>query len=115
MHNFNSSSHCRDVEQLQKHVCAHCPSTPPSSEVTQLLQLDSSKRHNTTTRNPKDTMLITETHKDVPTQAGGNMSALRSCYALSANEAYTQNRGFHLPSYNRELPQGQISWRRCLL
>ena len=51
-----------------------------------------------------DTMLITETHKDVPTQAGGDMSAYGSSIVILCSLLIIDPRDLHLPPNNRQLP-----------
>jgi len=53
-------------------LCGNAPPPPPSSNA-ELSQLDGLDNHNDKQLTHK--MLITETHKDVPTQAGGDMRA----------------------------------------
>ena len=67
---YNSQESCAVVTKI---VLARCPSTPPSSNV-KLSQLSIDGHNNEVSLT--STMLITETHKDVPTKAGGDMSML---------------------------------------
>jgi hypothetical protein len=66
---YNSQGSCAVVTKI---ALARCPSTPPSLNV-KLSQLNVDGHHDKIPLT--STMLITETHKDVPTQAGGDMSA----------------------------------------
>ena len=57
-------------------------------------------------------MLIEESHVDVPTKAGGDMSiSLSSCFPKLPREiTKLRNRNIRIPSEDRWVPEGQIFW-----
>ena len=53
--------------------------------------------------------------KDVPTQAGGDMSAYGSSIVILCSLLIIDPRDLHLPSHCPQLPQSQVSGCRCVL
>lgn len=100
---YNSHESCAVVTKI---VLACCPSTPPSSNV-KLSQLSIDGPNNKVSLT--STMLITETHKDVPTQAGGDMSAFAGLIS-ACNQSLLWRRGLHFPPNHRQLPTSKVPW-----